>query len=225
MSWASFVSGCGERGSGMWRRWAEFVAVYFGGPAAALVWLPRPWTFPLLFAWAAVCGWMLRRDATFDRGQLVNIEGFRRGLPLVLVRFMVLGVALCGLVLWLRPDAWLSFPRQRPGLWALVMVLYPVLSVVPQEVVWRAFLHHRYRGLLPSAVARCAAGAVAFGFAHVVMENWLAVALSTFGGVLFAMTYERSRSLLLACVEHALYGCLVFTVGIGKYLVVGAAGP
>ena len=49
----------------------------------------------------------------------------------------------------------------------------------------------------------------------------LAVALCVIGGWLFADTYSRTRSLWLASAEHALYGCLVFTVGLGRYFYGG----
>jgi hypothetical protein len=41
------------------------------------------------------------------------------------------------------------------------------------------------------------------------------VLLTLAGGWLFARRYQRTRSLLAASVEHALYGVLAFTVGLG----------
>ena len=35
------------------------------------------------------------------------------------------------------------------------------------------------------------------------------------GGWLFARRYQRTRSLLTVSVEHALYGVLIFTIGLG----------
>ena len=65
------------------------------------------------------------------------------------------------------------------------------------------------------------ASAVAFGFVHIVFLNPIAVGLSVVGGVLFALTYLRTRSLLMAAIEHGLYGCLIFTVGLGRYFFHG----
>ena len=39
---------------------------------------------------------------------------------------------------------------------------------------------------------------------------------------MFATTYQRYRSLALVCLEHAIYGCLIFTLGLGWYFY-GAA--
>ncbi|MEV4205872.1 hypothetical protein [Nocardia salmonicida] len=47
--------------------------------------------------------------------------------------------------------------------------------------------------------------------------------LSAAAGVLFAIRYQRTRSLLTTSVEHALYGILVFTVSLGDFFYHGAA--
>ena len=65
------------------------------------------------------------------------------------------------------------------------------------------------------------ASGLLFAFSHVVFRNWPAMALTLIGGVLFATTYRRTRSLLVCLVEHALYGLLIFTVGLGRYLYLG----
>ena len=43
------------------------------------------------------------------------------------------------------------------------------------------------------------------------------------GGWLFARDYARHRSLTLVCLEHAAYGCVIFTVGLGRFFYSGAA--
>ncbi len=54
----------------------------------------------------------------------------------------------------------------------------------------------------------------------------LAVTLCFFGGILFAWRYQQSGSLLTSCLEHSLYGCFLFTVGLGQYFYHGTApGP
>jgi uncharacterized protein len=124
-------------------------------------------------------------------------------------------VALSLIVRVVTPDLWLAFPRRKPVVWALVMVLYPVLSVYAQNIIYRAFIFHRYRGLFRSPEAMVWASALAFGWAHVIFQNAVAILLTLAGGLIFARTYQRHRSLLLVSIEHALYGCLVFTVGLG----------
>ncbi|HXB22539.1 MAG TPA: hypothetical protein VNV88_14225 [Candidatus Solibacter sp.] len=45
---------------------------------------------------------------------------------------------------------------------------------------------------------------------------------STIGGLLFALTYQQSGSLLLACIEHAIFGNFIFTIGLGQFFYHGA---
>ena len=92
----------------------------------------------------------------------------------------------------------------------------------PQGIVYRSFIAHRYRPLFHTPRARIAASAVAFAAVHVVFDNWIAPTFSLAGGVLFAWTYERAGSALPAAVQHALFGCLLFTLGLGWYFYAGA---
>jgi len=59
--------------------------------------------------------------------------------------------------------------------------------------------------------------ALLFSFSHIIFNNWLAIILTFFISFLFAYTYKKSNSLLVVSLEHALYGNLIFTVGIGDF--------
>jgi membrane protease YdiL (CAAX protease family) len=108
-------------------------------------------------------------------------------------------------------------------------VLYPVVSVYPQGVLYRAFFLHRYAGLLPATpageLALLVASGAAFGFLHIIFRNPLAVVLTFFGGILFAWRYKETESLSVSSFEHALYGCWLFTVGLGQYFYHGVWKP
>ncbi len=121
----------------------------------------------------------------------------------------------------MAPELLFSFVRTRPGLWALVMILYPVLSVYPQGIIYRSFLMHRYASLLPPGLASIVISAAAFAFMHIIFRNPLAVVLTFFGGLLFAWRYATTGSLFTSALEHALYGCWLFTIGLGQYLYHG----
>jgi uncharacterized protein len=102
------------------------------------------------------------------------------------------------------------------------MIVYPLISVIPQEVLFRGYFFHRYGPLFGARLGMIAASALAFGWVHIIFGNWISVALTTVGGVLFGATYRKSGSLLLACLEHALFGNFIFTIGIGRFFVPGA---
>jgi membrane protease YdiL (CAAX protease family) len=177
--------------------------------------------FPILWTAAALCTWLLCRDPSFDRRSLWRSEAVSTGLPQVMALWAVGALLLAGLVYLVAPEGLFGLLRERPMLWAAIMIGYPVLSVVPQNLVYRAFLFHRYRALFPTPTPMIAASAVAFSFAHVLFHNWVALAITLVGGVIFARTYARTRSLKLVCIEHALYGCAAFTVGLGSFLYHG----
>ena len=90
-------------------------------------------------------------------------------------------------------------------------------------MIYRRFLRRRYAPLFGQGAGFVAASALAFGFAHILFLNWVAIALTLAGGLLFARAYTAHNSLGLVCLEHALYGCLIFTIGLGQYFFTGAA--
>jgi len=201
-------------------RGAELVAFFVAVPAALAARAPRL-ALPFLFLAAWVCLVVLWRDPTFQRDQLWRREQLWTWLrgPLALALAVCTLLAL-GLYL-VEPARLFELPRDSPWRWLLLLVLYPTLSVVPQELVFRTFFFHRYGRMFGGPWTATAASALAFSWAHVVLLNALAVVLTLLGGWLFARTYLRTRSLLATAVEHAAYGCLLFTLGLGHWFVTG----
>jgi len=177
---------------------------------------------PFLILLALAAWFMLRRDPTFDRSHLTNTGALGTHLTPVLLRSAAL-CAVLGLAVWrIAPQLLFTFVKRAPAFWALVMLFYPLLSVYPQELIFRAYFFERYRPLFGAGWVMVVASALAFGFMHIALGNWISVVLSTFGGFLFAMTYEQSGSLLLACIEHAILGNFIFTIGLGQFFYHGA---
>lgn len=106
-------------------------------------------------------------------------------------------------------------------MFAALVVLYPLLSAWPQEVIYRAFFFHRYRPLLGER-GLLAGSAAAFALLHVVYADPVAPALTLPAGLVLALRYARSGSLLAVAAEHALYGIAVFALGLGKAFFVPA---
>lgn len=203
-------------------RLVEMLALFLGVPTLMAMRVVEVGLWPALLVGGSACLGALLLDGSFDRTRLWNFQGaraiFRGLLPMFGLSVVVLGFG----VLVALPERFLQFPLQRPAFWLLVMVAYPVLSVYPQEIIFRAFFFHRYGPVFVRPGVTIGASAIAFGYAHIILHNWVAVTLSVIGGALFAWTYERSRSLLAASIEHALYGCAIFTLGLGWYFYAGA---
>jgi len=194
-------------------RAVELAAIFTAGPA--LLALGPRWLVSVgILLSGIVCTVALALDRTFPRRALFDVAATRVALGSVARRTLVVWLGLAALTAVAAPRALLSFPRARPLAWVLVMALYPV-SAYAQEVVFRTFFFHRYGGLFARPRLRVIASGVAFGWAHIVVNNFAAVGLATVAGVLFASTYERSRSTVLVSLEHALTGDFVFTIGLG----------
>lgn len=202
-------------------RWIELLAMFLLAPAVLAIVLPGRAVFPAIWLLALICAVLLVRDETFDRTTLWNWGMVRPAMPRLLTTFAI-GAAALTVILVLIGAPLLEFPRQRPGFWTLVMVAYPVLSVYPQELAFRAFFVHRYHGIIRGQWTLALVNGAAFGLAHLLMHNVFAVVFSAVGGVLFCRTFQRTRSLPAACVEHALFGCFIFTIGWGRYFFAGA---
>jgi membrane protease YdiL (CAAX protease family) len=205
---------------------AEFLLLFIGLPVALFFGLASSLPpLPILWVVGFYCLVLLLRDPSFDRRQLWNAAPLWRQLPQVLALFIA-GVAVVSvLVHQYAPELFLSLPRERPRLWATIMIGYPLLSVYPQGLIYRAFFFHRYRRLLrcdmaTNSLAMILISATAFALMHILFHNWIALALTFPGGVLFAVRYLNTRSLCVSSLEHALYGCFLFTIGLGQFFYV-----
>jgi uncharacterized protein len=204
-------------------RAVEFVLLFLAVPLA-FTYLPvRLPAIPALWALCAYCSAVLLNDPSFDRRQLWNAAAFCRDAVEVLGLFAVIAVTVAAWVYWYSHDLFLNFPRTNTWLWGLVMILYPVLSVYPQGIIYRAFVFQRYRSLFATDWGIVAASAFAFAFVHIVFRNRIALVFTALGGMLFGLRYLQTKSLFISSFEHALYGCLMFTVGLGQSFYHGAA--
>jgi len=198
----------------------ELLGLFVAAPSCIYFLGPLP-LLPLLWAFAAGCARVLMRDPGFDRADLWRASALTIKGRTMMLRFAGCAVALFGIIYCFAPHLLFGLPRQRPALWLLIMLLYPLLSVYPQELIYRAYFFHRYGVLFPRRWLLLLLNVLLFGYVHIIFHNWIAVALSIAGGCAFAVTYERSRSTLLVSLEHALFGCLLFTLGLGRFFYTG----
>ncbi|MAE62426.1 MAG: CPBP family intramembrane metalloprotease [Planctomycetaceae bacterium] len=201
----------------------EFLILFVGVPAAMTELPRRGLLLVTLGVFALGCLVLVLRDREFDRRQLWRGSAVGPAIGALMLRFVGLAAVLGGVTWVFAPDRLFGFVRAKPEVWAIVMVAYPVLSVYPQELVYRAFMFQRYRALFDARWFMIVMSGLAFSWMHIVFLNWQAPALTLIGGLLFAWTYDRTRSLAAASIEHALFGCFVFTIGLGAYFYHGTA--
>ena len=141
------------------------------------------------------------------------------------VGVVVATAAVAGLATWLLfPDRLLALPLRAPGLWLTIMLAYPLVSALPQEILFRALFFRRYGVIFESERSAVAVNAVAFSFAHLMYGHWLVFAMTFAGGLVFAWVYAVRGNFPAAVLLHAVAGQIVFTSGLGVLFYSGAVG-
>jgi len=164
-----------------------------------------------------LCFFLLLRDSGYSIDDLTSMPGDGLSRRNLLIKSLTAVILVLLLTLVVQPQNLFGFPREQPGIWLLVMLLYPFLSALPQEFIYREFFYRRYSDLFASSKTRIFLSASAFSYMHLIYDNWWAIGLSLIGGILLSVTYERTNSLVWTSIEHAIYGSIVFTIGMGNY--------
>lgn len=219
----------GERNMSSWRvPWrrdlrlrGEWALLFLAAPLLLALALPPAALFPGLFLVTLIGLGLLHRTPGFVWRELFlgigTISWWR-----VLVVCLCTAAVSAGLILLTHPAAFLAFPRQEPVLWLGVMLLYPLLSALPQEIVFRPLFFRRYGGLFRHDRAAILANATVFGLAHLMFWNVPAVVMTFAGGLVFAWVYRVRANFPEAVVMHALAGNIMFTLGLGVFFYSGA---
>ncbi len=205
-------------------RWLEFSLIFVGLPLAGYGLRAdlNNWLLPALIILTAVCCLLLLTDPHFKRFRLTGLGEFS-AVKKRITTFFLVGALFSGVFYAIvNQDNWFSYPLHSPGRWLMLLVLYPLLSVLPQELIFRTYFFHRYKRIMPNKMVRVWVSALVFALAHLVYANWVALALSFIGGLMFAYTYAHSRSTMVCVLEHSAWGLWIFTLGLGSYLDSGA---
>ena len=159
--------------------------------------------------------------AVREKRSLVNttlVIHWRHFLKILAFRFLVIAVVTYLIVAVYFPDELFKVVLTDPMKWLIILFVYSLLSVYPQELLYRPFFFKRYGTLFESKRMLILLNAVVFSIAHLFFESTLVLFITFIGGLIFAYTYYKTNSILLVCIEHALYGCWLFTVGMGGKL-------
>lgn len=189
-------------------------------------WLPVPLiTIPLYVLVAYAVVWLLVYGQENLRhlwcGDSVAPE--KAALKIIAIRFVFVVVLTWLVVYVFYPEKLFILPIENPVIWLLIIFVYPPLSVIPQEFLYRSFFFARYAELFPGKHAMVIASTLFFVFMHIVFSNVIVMLATLIGGYFFADTYSRTRSLRMVCFEHSLYGYVIFTLGLGEFFVFGVA--
>lgn len=200
------------------RLWAEFGMLFIAVPVAIAAILPASSMFPALFAATALGVVLLHLTPGFSWREL----GRGRVDGLFVAGFALACFCCAMAVSWVttggRP---FDFAAANPALMVAILILYPVLSALPQELVFRPLFFRRYGPILPEGAAGLILNAAVFSFAHLMYWSWIVAAMTFAGGLAFAWAYRVRGSFPLAVVLHAVAGQIVFVLGLGMFFYSG----
>lgn len=133
------------------------------------------------------------------------------------------GIALGSIIycLLMQADSFLNFPKNLPHIWVLVLCLYPILSVFPQEIIYRLYFFERLVAPIQNKYYSIIVGSIAFSWVHIIYWNFFALWGTLFAGFIFNWIYwkykDRPGVMWRVLLEHSLYGLTIFTVGLGGF--------
>ena len=119
-------------------------------------------------------------------------------------------------VILVDKDLLFIFPKTNFELWLLVILIYPFLSVIPQEIVYRVFFFQRYFPNERSFYFLTLLNMIVFSYGHIVFNNVHAILITAIVSPVFTYAYLK-KSFFTCIVLHALGGQIIFTLGLGKY--------
>lgn len=198
----------------------EFTAFYIMIPVACAFFLPADRLFEGLFVFMLVGLALLWATPGFRTVEL--LRGWR-----AIRLWPVAGLAALTLVAGMivmqvaAPERMFATLRDHPERMLAIAVLYPLLSALPQEIVFRALWFRRYRDILPDGHQGMLLNAAFFSLAHLMYWSSVVTVMTFVGGLAFAWAHSVRRSFPMAWVMHSIAGLIVFAVGLGIYFYSG----
>lgn len=201
----------------------EFALMCVALPTYIIVTKSAPFMFAFLYGAALYCTIIL---LTFYKDHWRDLWKFREvnwpNLKPLLVRWFFASIGMLAFMAWYDPERLFRLWHEHPGFIPLLLLAYPVLSALPQELIFCSFFFERYKPFFGAGKRMIAASAIIFAYAHIIYINPVAPTLSLLGGLIFALTYVRTKSLALVTIEHGLYGNVLFVIGLGWYFYGGS---
>lgn len=173
---------------------------------------------PLLLGGAVFCYWRCRRKIDLAKIFSAPRPGWWR---LSLLRGAIIALFSVGYCLAFQPQNFLYFPQNHPWIWLMVLVLYPLLSVLPQEIIYRLYFFERVALTCQRPWVAISVGALLFSWVHIIYLNAFALWGTLIAGYIFNWIYWRYRDepgiMWRLLLEHSLYGLSIFTIGLGSF--------
>lgn len=159
---------------------------------------------------------LLLKDRSFKNNSLLKFRSYN--WKRAAIRFLIVSAFAFAYLYFFHPDLLFNFVREKPGRFLIFLAVYPFLSVIPQEVIYRVYFFHRYEGIFRNESIVAIFNAILFGYLHFIYDNYIAVVGATVVGIILVLNYLRTKSLINVSIEHYAYGVMIFVLGFGKYI-------
>lgn len=199
---------------------AEFVVFFLLAPVVMAVVVPPRWMFPVLGVVTIVGLALLSRTPGFRWRELVHGSG-RIGWGFVFAVVAATGAIGAAVMVLTVPEPYWLMIRRNPVLMLMIALFYPVISALPQEIVFRPLFFRRYGAILPASSAAIGLNAAVFSLAHLMYWSWIVAGMTFAGGLVFAYSYRVRGNFPEAVVAHSLAGLVIFALGLGVFFYSG----
>lgn len=199
----------------------EFLILFFILPVSAAFFISPSFLFPGLLCFTLFGIILLQITSTFRwRSLWQDCTKFDWK---ALGWFSLFCLLIFSLITFLLiPEHFYDLPTHSLKLWILIMVAYPIISALPQELIFRPLFFIRYKSIFPNKKYLVIINAIAFCLAHLFYWNLVAITITFLGGLVFAYIYKKNRNFLEIVMYHSVGGCIIFTTGLGRFFYSGA---
>ncbi|MCP5086295.1 MAG: CPBP family intramembrane metalloprotease [Rhodobacteraceae bacterium] len=201
-------------------RWLELLGLFVCVPLFLALALPPDAMYPVLLGAGAMGIVLLHFTAGFRWRELRGPLAVKPTVALAALTFAA-ALVLC---LWLLPERVLFLPLRAPQILLMIALFYPIVLVLPQELVYRALFYRRYGALFRSQSQAVWANAALFSFAHLMYWHWVVFLLTFVGSFIFSKAYLKQSGFPQAVALHAVAGIAIFASGLGWLFYSGAVG-
>ena len=192
-------------------RWLELLILFIGMPIVMAYAINPSNMWIVLLTSGAVAIGLLHFTADFTWRSLRQGRINWRATAILAIVTLITASILCW---WLLPDHLFQLMSERPSLLLFLAIAYPIILVLPQELIFRPLFFKRYGTLFGGETQAIWVNAVLFSFAHLMYFHWIVFAMTFIGSFIFARGYLRG-SFPQAMVDHSIAGLMIFASGLG----------
>ena len=191
----------------------EFIIIYFILPVVLVIANIEYLFFLILILVSIYAFFTLKKDKEFNLKSLLHKIFWKE----VLILNIIFAVNIYLYTFIFYPELLFSLPKKNLTLLTMIIIFYPVVSVAPQELIYRVFFCQRYKKILGHNYGNIILiNTIVFAFGHIIFLNLTALIFTAIASPIFLIVYLK-YSFATCLLLHALSGLLVFIFGLGNF--------